>query len=466
MDNLSIDIGSVKRTAFSKVLFFLLLSLIVWSTMLYGTVHQPVIALFYVVMVAVAVLWGLDSIWSGYVRFNRTWLQIPIAATIIYALVQVIPFGYTQGQAGVGWEPRTISVAPFWTLVVALHLTALLIYFSAATAYIDSAARLRKVVLLITAFGFLYAFFAILQAVLSPNKIYGFYESRYAVPFGSFVNRHNFAAFMEMTILLPLGLLFAGAVEKDKRLIYITAVGLMGIALVMSGSRGGLVSIVAAVCFLIILSTGSEGKRDTFIKAALAVVMIAVFAVGAVLIGGESSLTRFAETARSSNFSTNRIQIWSVTLDVIRHNFPLGAGLGAFGVAYTPFDPSNGFERVEQAHNDYLEVLADAGVVGAAIGLGLLFLLFRTGLASIRTENHYRKGVALGALSACFAILVHSMFDFILHITAITIMFLTMMALVVVSGRSFGDDIHMKNRHRRKKVSRAATVTALHEHRP
>ena len=72
-------------------------------------------------------------------------------------------------------------------------------------AYIDNAKRLRKIVSVITIFGFLYAFYAILQAVLSPERIYGIYEPRFATPFGSFVNRHNFAAFMEMSIAVPLG---------------------------------------------------------------------------------------------------------------------------------------------------------------------------------------------------------------------------------------------------------------------
>ena len=193
--------------------------------------------------------------------------------------------------------------------------------------------------------------------------------------------------------------------------------------------------------------------------------MIGIFSVGAVLIGGETSLTRIAETARSNNLSTNRVQIWTVSLDVIRAHFPLGAGLGAFGVAYTPFDPSNGIERVEQAHNDYLEVLADAGLVGAVIGAGLLILLFKTGLRSIKTENLYRRGVALGAFTACFSILVHSMFDFVLHITAIAVMFLTMMALVVVSGRSFGDDIEIRRRRHRKRSSSSATITSLRSRR-
>ncbi len=461
METKGIDLIDVKTTGVSKVLFLLLASTVVWTTLAYGTVHQPIIALFYVVTVLILVLWAVDSYVSGVIRINRSPIQLTIVATIAYALIQIIPFGASSAPGGVESVPRTISVAPFWTMMVAAHITALLIYFAAMLAFVDSARRLRKVVMLVTAFGFLFAFFAILQSVLSPNKIYGIYESKYAVPFGSFVNRHNFAAFMEMTICLPLGMLFAGSIERDKRLIYITAVGLMGIALLLSGSRGGLVSMISAVCFLIILSTGSKGTKDRILKFALAGLMIVVFVVGAVLIGGESSLTRFAETAQSNNFSTNRTQIWAVTLDVIRHNFPTGAGLGAFGVAYTQYDPSNGFERVEQAHNDYLEVAADAGIVGVIIGGFFLYFLFRAGFRSIRNINHYRRGVALGAFAGCFSILVHSMFDFVLHITAITILFLTILALLVISGRSFGDDIHVKVYHKRKKHKVSATITSL-----
>jgi O-antigen ligase len=465
MVNSALDLSGVRTTAVSKVLFFLLVSTIVWTTLAYGTVHQPIIAVFYIVTVLILLLWAVDSLVSGVLRFNRSLIQAVILATIVYALIQVIPFGTAPAAGGVDAIPRTISLAPFWTLLAVAQLTALLIYFSAMLAFVDSAERLRKVVMLVTAFGFVFAFFAILQSVLSPNKIYGIYESKYAVPFGSFVNRHNFAAFMEMTIALPLGMLFAGAIEKDKRLIYITAIGLMGIALILSGSRGGLVSMVAAVCFLTILSRGSSGKKDTFVKLALAALMLVVFVVGAILIGGESSLTRFAETAQSNDFSTNRVQIWSVSLKVIQNHFPLGAGLGAFGVAYTPFDPSNGFERVEQAHNDYLEVVADAGIVGVLIGGAFLFLLFRAGFKSIRNINHYRRGVALGAFAGCFSILVHSMFDFVLHITAITLLFLTMTALVILSGRTYADDIHVKVYHRRKKHKRPATVTSLADRR-
>lgn len=454
--------SEIKTTLASKILFFLLCATIIFTALAYGAVHQPIIIIFYSVAAIIVVLWAIDAFASGVLRLSKSLLQIPFIAAILYAVVQIIPFGTLAETAGITGIPRAISLEPFWTKTFALHLSAILIFFSAMLVYIDSARRLRKIVRLITIFGFVLAFFAILQGVLSPNKIYGIYESRYGSPFGSFVNRHNFAAYIEMTISVPLGLLFAGAVQKDKRLLFLTAVSLMGIALLLSGSRGGLVALLAEIFFLVIFATKSKSYGQVVLKIGLTVLMAAVIVAGAILIGGESSLTRIAETAASNDFTTNRTHIWSVTLDIIKNNLPFGAGFGAFAVAYTPFDTFNGAERVEQAHNDYLQVLADAGVVGLIIGAFFLFWLFRTGFQNSKTSNKFQRGVAIGALAGCFAVLVHSLFDFVLHTTAIALLFVTLLALIAASGNRYSDEIGDNNRDERsKKRRKSASVTSL-----
>jgi O-antigen ligase len=258
--------------------------------------------------------------------------------------------------------------------------------------------------------------------------------------------------------------MFVGAVQKDKRLLYITAIGLMGIALLLSGSRGGLISLLAEIFFLVILTTKTRNSGQLALKVSLAVLLIATIIVGAILIGGETSLTRFAETATSEDFSANRLHIWDVTLSIIKNNLPFGAGFGAFGVAYTPYDVLNGSGRVEQAHNDYLQVLADAGIVGLIIGTFFVYQLFRTGLQNVQTSNSFRRGVAVGALAGCFAVLVHSLFDFVLHITAVTMLFTTLVSLVVASGNKFPDDaedISQKNKRKR----RHANITPIEKGR-
>jgi len=447
----------------NKLIFFIICAAIILTTLLYGAVHQPILVLFYTGATLILLLWVFDSFKSGELRFSQSLVQIPLLALIIFGLFQTIPFGSLAESAGVADIPRTVSLEPFATKSTVIHLIALFIFFAAMLISIDSAKRLRKILLVITIFGFLYAFYSILQAVLSPTRIYGIYEPRFATPFGSFVNRHNFAAFMEMAIAVPLGLMFTGAIPRDKRLLYVTAIGLMGIALLLSGSRGGLVALLAEIFFLIILTTKTRGYGQIALKIGLAVALLATIIVGSVLIGGESSLTRFAETAASADITTNRTHIWNVSLDVIKNHPLFGAGLGAFPQAYTAFDTLNGMERVEQAHNDYLQILADAGIVGLIIGAFFVFWLFRDGLRHIKTHNTLRRGAAVGALAGCFAIFVHSIFDFVLHTTAISMMFLTLCALVVVSGEKFEDDTETPSPPRRK--SSSASVTPIEKKR-
>jgi len=455
----------IATTLASKILFFLLCATIVFTALAYGTVHQPTIAVFYISAVLVVLLWAIDAFSSGVLRFSKSLLQIPLAAAFLYAVVQIIPFGSLAQLAGISDIPRTISLDPFATRIAAFHFLALLIILAAFLVYVDSAKRLRKIVTMITIFGFVFAFFAILQAVLSPNKIYGIYDVPYAKPFGSFVNRHNFAAYMEMTLCLPLGLMFVGAVNKDRRLLYITAIALMGIALLLSGSRGGLISLLAGIFFLVIMTARTKNYGQFALKIGLTVLLVLTIITGAILIGGESSLTRLAESAGSEDFSTSRTYIWSVTLSIIANNFPFGAGFGAFGVAFTPYDSFNGLLRVEQAHNDYLEVLAVGGIIGLIIGGFFLFQLFRRGLENSKTSNRFRRGVCIGALAGCFAILVHSGFDFVLHITAISVLFLTFISLIVVSGNEFPDDIEEDEPRHRSRKSSSASITSIEKGR-
>jgi O-antigen ligase len=434
----------------------------IFTALAYGTVHQPIIALFYAAVTLIVCLWAVDCFSVGVLRYSNSRLQIPLLLLAVYGLIQIIPFGTFTDASGISGIPRTISLEPYATQITALHILALAALFSITLVYLESSERLRRVVTVITVFGFIYAFYAILQSVLSPDKIYGIYGPASATPFGSFVNKHNFAALMEMLICLPLGMIFAGAVRPDKRLLYIVAIALMGSSLLLSGSRGGFVALVAEIIVIIIITTRARGRKNLALKIAMSALLIAAAVGGAVFVGGETSLTRFADSAASQDITSNRTLIWGQTIKVIGEHLPFGAGLGAYAQAYTPFDPASGFERVEQAHNDYLQILADAGIIGLVIGALFLFWFFRGGLAHVRTTNTFRRGIAAGAFAGCSAILVHSIFDFVLHITAISVMFLMIMAMMVASGREYEDDIEEFDELRPRR-SRSASVTAIDE---
>jgi O-antigen ligase len=421
------------KTWASRLIFFILCAGVALTALLFGTVHAPTIALFWASAAFLVMLWAADGLWSGALRFSGSSLQLSLIGAILFGLIQIIPLGYTQ-VAGVSIV-RTLSYDSYQTQLAVWHFAALLVFFAAALAFIDSPQRFRFLVFFITVFGFAFAFFAIIQNLLDPGRIYGIWERPYVQPFGSFVNKHDFAAYIEMCVAVPLGLLFAGAVEREKRLLYLTAVALMGIALVLSGSRGGLIALLAELIFLGFVTTKTRTTRDIALKILLVAVLFGAIVIGTILIGTDSTLTRIAETANTIDPTSNRLQIWATTLEIIRNNFLFGVGWGAFPVVYTQFDLLNGRERIEQAHNDYLQILADAGIIGAVLGASFLFFLFRDGWRRMQSADVFRRGACMGALAGCFAVLVHSFFDFVLHITAVSLLFLILAAVAVVNGR-------------------------------
>ncbi len=290
------------------------------------------------------------------------------------------------------------------------------------------------------------AFYGILQNLADAETIYGLRPVPHAEPFSAYVNRHHFAAFMEMTIGLTLGMLFIQSTKKDKYLLLIIAVILMGIAVIMTGSRGGLISLIGVLGFLVLLTVvygdrkQSKEKSPLFNKKNLSVIVGSVFLVITLfsltiwLGAGDKALRGTGLQVNDPDFSTGRIHFWTTTLQIIRDNPILGTGLDAFGVTFTKYDTWNGNLRLEQAHNDYLQALSDGGIIGFLLVAVFVFLLFKQGLKVIReSTDRFRKGTAIGALAGCFGILIHSLFDFPLRTNANSLFFLVLVAVAVNS---------------------------------
>jgi O-antigen ligase len=183
----------------------------------------------------------------------------------------------------------------------------------------------------------------------------------------------------------------------------------------------------------------------------LALGLVVALFIGVVSLGGEDALNRLVGTVNSDDPTTGRAHFWDVTLDIIENHPIIGTGLGAFGVVYTGYDSRNGLYRLEQAHNDYLQVLSDGGIVGALLGLFFIVNLFRMGFARRESRDEFRRGVATGAMAGCFAVLVHSFFDFTLHTPSNALLFLVLAAVATMNGRVE----EVQNRRRRHSKTRA-----------
>ena len=437
------------HTLASRFAFLVICIAIVLSALAYGTVHYWALALFNLGALTVLILWVIDSWQLGELRINRNPLQLPLLGAIGIGLVQLLPLA------------STLSHDPYSTRLVVVQFTSLLIYFAATLVFVDSPHRLRVLVRTIMIFGFFLAIFGLTQSFTSPSKVYWVRELDQSTAFGPFINRHHFAGYMELTIALPLGLLFAGAVDKEKRLLFLFVAGLMGIALVMTTSRGGIISLVAEIVFLGIVtgiwrsqnekhrSKTSRLKRIGVRVGLTAGLLIGLF-LGVISLGGEFSIYRFIDSVNTDDPTTGRAHFWSVTLDIIKANPYVGTGLGAFGVVYTKYDSRNGLFRLEQAHNDYLQTLSDAGIVGGVVAVSFVALLFYKALQRAKSRDDFRRGIALAGLAGCFAVLVHSFFDFTLHTTSNALLFLVLAAVATLNGRVEDAPRH---RHRRRRSS-------------
>jgi len=457
---------TVPHTIASRFLFLTLCVSIVLSALAYGTVHYWSMAIFSVGGVLIVFLWLADGWRLGTLRISRNFLQLPLLGLVLLGLFQLLPL-----RGGKGPE-SALSFDPYATRLVLVQISTLLVFFMASLVFIDSPNRLRIVVRTIAIFGFVLAIFGMTQSFTSPNKVYWVGELAQSTAFGPFINRHHFAGYMELALAVPLGLLFSGAIEGERKLLYIFAVGMMGVALVLTNSRGGIISLVAEILFLVIIvgvrrrhrsrevAEKARRVRSGLTRAALAFALI-IGIVGATLFfGGEQALSRFVGSVNTEDPTTGRAHFWNVTLDIIRAHPFLGTGLGAFGVVYTRYDNHNGLFRLEQAHNDYLQILSDAGIVGAVLALVFVIALFRMGLQRRESGDEFRRGVATGALAGCFAVLVHSFFDFTLHTTANALLFLVLAALATLNGRV---ETQSRRRRRRRRHHESSSTSQTEE---
>ena len=215
-----------------------------------------------------------------------------------------------------------------------------------------------------------------------------------------------------------------------------------------------MISLCAVVVFLIVVAgPGFGARRGEFVRGLLvrgaaALAFAILLLVGAIAVGGPGVFSRLLGTVNAADPTTGRAHFWTVTLDVIKHHPLIGAGLGSFGVIYTRYDTANGLYRLEQAHNDYLQILADAGIIGALLGLSFLIILFVRGFSRRNTEDKFRAGVATGALAGCFAVLVHSAFDFTLHTTSNALLFLVLAGIATLDRRVNENGGHRRRRRR------------------
>jgi O-antigen ligase len=385
--------------------------------------------------------YGVVEVWSTSV------LEIACALLL---LVWIIHF-FRSPEEKIAWSPLNAPLLgliglgafqlllhttayPYLTQTELLKLASYFVVFFLAAQAFRARKDLERFLWFLVLLSFGVSLFGIVQHFTSDGKIYWFQTLPLGGdPFGPYVNRNHFAGFVELTAPIGLALMIFRGIRRD---LYLLA-GLLCVvplgALILSGSRGGIVAILLAIGVLALLArTRRNHGSDRPRLAVMGIIALAAVAFIAWL-GADQALRRLS-TLPSRDVSLQRRGTMALgAARIFIHHPILGCGLGTLVSVFPQYEPAYDGRLVDHVHNDYAELLAEMGILGGICGLIFLGRLFRTAREAFEEEQgHFSRALHAGAIASVCALLLHSLVDFNLHIPANTILFL-LQALLATS---------------------------------
>ena len=337
-------------------------------------------------------------------------------------------------------QPLTVnSVATMQS--VSLAVAAIVVFWCARTLF--SGGGIRAGARVVAGLGLAVAAFGIAQHATAPRSLYWVRTFRYTEPFGPYMNRSDFAMWMVMSLPLVAGYLLARLQSRRRRgstrfsadafdntaLFLTVAMGLMVAALMVGLSRSGIIGAAAAATMLWALSEDRLHRRG---RARL-LAGIGAVAVVALFYGNTSAVaTRIADTMNEG--MGGRLLIWRTTLPMIRDFWLTGVGGGAYERAMIVYQPSPHETYFNHAHNEYLQLLSEGGVllaIPALIALVAGVVTIRRRLAGDRTPIYW---VRVGAVSGLTGAAVQSLWETGLRRPAHMLLFAVLAAFALHSA--------------------------------
>jgi O-antigen ligase len=289
----------------------------------------------------------------------------------------------------------------------------------------------KRFALAMTAFGISYAFFALAQELTGNGKIFWVVHPRFGgAIYGSYVNRNHYAGLIEMLVPIPLVLSMGNLLKGANRALAACCAILMAATIFLSGSRGGMLAFVLQMVLFAALTLGK--KRNPRIALALLAVCISIMAF-LVFVGKGQVLGRLGDLGPGV-----RLNITKDSLRMFSKRPILGWGLGTFPTVYPSYRTFYTNLFVNEAHNDYAQLMVETGLLGFCLMLWFVARLYRYGLpTSRRWEFQWNAAIAFAALLGCTGILFHSFVDFNLQVPANAALFYVLCGLA--SSRPLSD---------------------------
>lgn len=335
--------------------------------------------------------------------------------------------------------PPRISIAPPETKSTILLTLAYAAAFTSALLLVTTRPRRRTLIAVFLG--------SVILHLTGAVVMYGLNERVH----GAFVNPNHFAGYLEIAIAAAFGIVWTevlinserarGVRHRGERLekrlmpfvwrIVLWCTVAVGIAL--TRSRGAMLSVALTTFVLLTLGILNRQRR-TAAPRYLAIGILAIMLAGGIAVAmtfGQQTLLRFVATDIKEARNDFRVQVWRASIEAW-HMFPhAGSGLGTFREAFRRVQPREITGLVEQAHNDFLQILVTGGWIGAALSTVAFVTLYSMLLRGWRLQVHREESAfILTGIGALLSLTLHGMVDFNMSLPAIPF------TLAIVAGAS------------------------------
>jgi len=399
----------------------LVLLVLAFGPLAAGGVHVPTFLTLQFLTVGVAILWGI-RLW---INPSPKWLWPPVLWAVIAFSLYAAARYFT---ADIEFVARS-------------ELLRVLVYAVLFLAIVNNLHRQEYVQIISFTLVFLamaISVYAIYQFITGSDWVWHMQKYYARRASGTFFSPNNLAGFLEM--VAPLGLAYAivGRARHVTRILlgYASLVILVGIG--VSVSRGSWIATGCALIFFFALLLTQARFRLP------ALVILGLLVLGGAVLFPKSDFVRFRVQriiASENRDDSARLSLWRPAVLLWRENIWFGTGPGHFNDRFRKYRPEIVQAQPDRVHNDYLNTLADLGIIGLTLVAVALALVAHGALKTWRfvrpSDNDLGARVGsnklafvLGASSSLVAIALHSIVDFNMHVPSNAILAITLMALL------------------------------------
>jgi O-antigen ligase len=380
--------------------------------------------------------------WRGKVQLAATWAFAPFLLFLAYV-------GLQRLRPATALYPGSVSPP----LTLEPHSTGL--YLLLAAAYVAliylvihgfrSRGQVKRLVLCVVALGAFQALYGLFQYLGNCDYIWWYRKtSCQGLATGTLINRNHYAFLLNLSVCCGFGYLYYRSVRLLKgqnlsvrsvlvapgsgRLAWLILwLVLVGLAVVFSMSRMGIVAMLACIGMMIVCAKASEhGKRTRIMGLAVICLILGL----AVYTGIDAVLARFELVTQSGYFEKDRLPIWRQAWSMVQGHTMFGQGLGTFQWSFPAYENLEPDIPAKYAHNDYLQALTEVGWVGLLLVAAAFAASWRAAMRNLaRGSDPLVRGIGLATLGALTVAALQEITDFSLYIPGVAALFAVLLGL-------------------------------------